>query len=274
MAQIPNHSRPAALRNGFPFPANAACPPVYPALLAQLLALLAVILLAAAVPAQAQGQQPGHLQWALMQGVIAAAIAHRLGMAVWWQPVHLVFTPALVAALALGWSPLWFLGGFLLLALVYGKIHQTRAPLYLSSRAAVKALASLLPRHRGFSFIDLGSGCGGLLHCLRKARPDGNYHGVEAALLPFLLSKGRGIFGATGCRIRWGDFRALDLAPYDVVYAYLSPPPMTALWHKARREMRPGSIFVSNSFVVSGVTPELSLKLNDGGGSMLHLWRM
>lgn len=261
MAHIPNHSRPAA-----------ALPPALPALLAQLLALLIVILTAAAVPAQAQG--PGHLQWALMQGVIAAAIGHRLGMAVWWLPVHLAFTPAVVTALAFDLSPLWFLGGFLLLALVYGKTYQTRAPLYLSSHAAVKALASLLPQRRGFSFIDLGSGCGGLLHDLRTARPDGNYHGVEAAPLPFLLSKCRDVFGATGCRIRWGDFRTLDLAPYDVVYAYLSPLPMAALWRKARREMRPGSIFVSNSFAVPGVTPQHSLELSDFGGSVLHLWRM
>ena len=271
--QTPDHNRLAVCCK-YPPLTGAPIPAALTALLAQVFAVLSVTLIAVATPALAQGQAPGHLQWALMQGVIAAAIGHRLGMAVWWLPVHLAFTPALVAALAFDLSPLWFLGGFLLLALVYGKTYQTQAPLYLSSRAAVEALASLLPQRHGFSFIDLGSGCGGLLHYLRKARPDGNYHGVEAALLPFLLSQCRNVFEATGCRIRWGDFRALDLALYDVVYAYLSPPPMAALWHKARREMRPGSIFVSNSFAVPGVTPQHSLELSDFGGSVLHLWRM
>lgn len=271
--QTPNHNRLAVCCK-FPPLTGAPIPAALTALLAQVFAMLSVTLIAAAIPALTQGQAPGQLQWALMQGVIAAAIGRRLGLAVWWLPVHLAFTPALVAALSLDLPPLWFLGGFLLLALVYGKIYQTRVPLYLSSRAAVEALASLLPERRGFSFIDLGSGCGGLLHDLRTARPDGNYHGIEAAPLPFLLSKCRNFFAATGCRISWGDFWTFDLAPYDVAYAYLSPLPMAALWRKARREMRPGSIFVSNSFGVPGVTPQHSLELSDFGGSVLHLWRM
>ena len=236
--------------------------------------MLGVALIAAATPALTQGQAPGHLQWALMQGVTAAAIGRWLGMAAWWLPVHLVFAPALVAALALDLPPLWFLGGFLLLALVYGNTYQTQVPLYLSSRAAVRALASLLPERDGFSFLDLGAGCGGLLHHLRKARPDGIYHGIEAAPLPLVLGKCRNVFAATGCRMSWGNFWNQDLAPYDVVYAYLSPRPMVDLWRKARREMRPGSIFVSNSFAIPGVAPEFSLELNDLGGSTLHLWRM
>jgi hypothetical protein len=161
-----------------------------------------------------------------------------------------------------------------LLALMYGKIYQTRVPLYLSSRAAAQATALLLPAQPGFSFLDLGSGCGGLLHRLGKVRPDGNYHGIEAALLPFLLSKCRNVFRATGCRMNWGNFWNQGFASYDVVYAYLSPVPMAALWRKARAEMRPGSIFISNSFAVPGVTPEVSLELDDFEGSTLHVWRM
>ncbi len=253
---------------------DAHIPVALTALLAQVFAILCVTLIAAATPALTQGQAPGQMQWALMQGVIAAAIGHRLGLAAWWLPVHLAYTPALVAVHSLDLPPTWFLGGFLLLALIYGKIYQTRVPLYLSSRAAAGALASLLPKRRGFSFIDLGSGCGGLLHELRTARPDGNYHGIEAAPLPFLLSRCRTLLMATGCRFIWGDFWTFDLACYDVVYAYLSPLPMAALWRKARREMRPGSIFVSNSFGIPGVTPHYSLALSDFGGSVLHLWSM
>jgi hypothetical protein len=45
------------------------------------------------------------------------------------------------------------------------------------------------------------------------------------------------------------------LADHDLVYAFLSPAPMSELWAKAQAEMRPGSLFVSNSFPVPGVTP-------------------
>lgn len=271
--QIPSHNR-SALCCGFPHPAVASMPPALTALMIQLLALLTVALIAAADSALTQDRAAGHFQLALLQGVIAAAIGGRLGMAVWWWPIHLLFAPALVAALAFALSPLWFFGGFVLLALVYGKTYQIQVPLYRSSRAAAQATALLLPKQRGFSFLDLGSGCGGLLHHLGKVRPDGNYHGVEAAPLPFLLSKCRNFFRATGCRMSWGNFWNRDFAPYDVVYAYLSPVPMAALWRKAHAEMRPGSIFISNSFAVPGVAPQMLLELDDFERSTLHVWRM
>ena len=170
--QTSNHARLAVGHELLP--RSVASLPALTALLTQLLALLAVLPLAVTIPAQTLSP----FQWALLQGVIAAAIGHRLGMAAWWLPIHLVFTPALVATLALALSPLWFCGGFLSLALIYGKTDQTQVPLYLSSRAAAQALASLLPARHGFAFMDPGSECGGLLHYLRWVRPDGNCHRV------------------------------------------------------------------------------------------------
>jgi len=38
--------------------------------------------------------------------------------------------------------------------------------------------------------------------------------------------------------------------------------------------MRAGSVFISKSFAVPGVTPEMSLELDDFEGSALHVWRM
>lgn len=242
--------------------------PALVALLVQLLTVFVILLLATTLPMQILSI----FEWAVIQGIAAAAISYQLRMTVWWVPIHLIFVPLLVVTLALALSPLWFFSAFLVIALIYGKTYQTQVPLYLTSRKAANTLASLLPDQKNFSFIDLGCGCGGLLNNLSKARPNGKFYGIEAAPIPFLLGKIQAM-ATTPCKtIRWGNFWKHDLSPYDVVYAYLSPVPMKALWRKACREMRPGSILISNSFTILGVKPERIIELNDFTGSTLYLW--
>jgi hypothetical protein len=258
------------LNNSLQFPVAMRRSTTLVALLVQLVATLMVFLLAMMLPMPLFSIFAG----AILQGVVAATLSYQLNMPSWWLPIHLMFTPALIAVTALALSPLWFLGAFLILVLVYGKTYQTQVPLYLSSQQAADALASLLPEHKQFSLVDLGCGCGGLLNQLSKTRSNGFFYGIEAAPIPFLLSKLRNLATASNCKIQWGDLWQHDLGGYDVVYAYLSPVPMEALWHKACQEMRPGSVFISNSFIVPGVKPEKSIKLNDFSGSTLYLWRI
>lgn len=244
--------------------------PSLAALLVQLVAILVIYLLAI-IP-----YMPlfSIFVWAVLQGVVAAVISYQLNMPRWWLPIHLMFIPALVVTLSLALSPIWFLGTFLILVLVYGKTYQTQVPLYLSSSKATQALALLLPEHKKFTLIDLGCGCGGLLNDLSKIRPNGYFYGIEAAPIPFVISKLRSMVVTPNCTIQWGDIWSYDLSNYDVVYAYLSPIPMEELWCKARREMRPDSIFISNSFIVPGVKPDKSIKLDDLTNATLYIWRI
>ncbi len=213
-------------------------------------------------------------QWAMTQGVLAAMMGLRLQMAKWWIIIHLLFMPTLIATLTLDLPPIWFFIGFLVLMLIYGKTYQTQVPLYLSSQEVTKALVSFLPQQSNFSFIDLGCGCGGLLKNLSQMQSNGIYYGIEAAPLPYLVSKLRNLVSAPNNRIRWGNFWKNNLTHYDVVYAYLSPVPMKSLWEKAQQEMQPGSIFISNSFSIPGVLPEKVLTINDCSGSTLYMWRI
>ncbi len=134
-------------------------------------------------------------------------------------------------------------------------------------------LQTLLPQQAGFRLLDLGCASGGLLYRLGKARPDGHYTGVELSPLSYLLSWLR-TRANPATQSRWGDFWQVDLAPYDVVYAYLSPAAMPRLWRKVNREMRPGSVFVSNSFCVPGVEPAQALPVGDRMRSTLYVWHM
>jgi hypothetical protein len=110
---------------------------------------------------------------------------------------------------------------------------------------------------------------------LAQTHPQGSYHGVEAAPLPFLWSWLRiKLGGYQQCSVHWGSLWDCDLAQYDVVFAYLSPVPMEALWSKAKQEMRPGSLFISNTFAVLDHPPQESITVEDLHRSTLFLWRM
>ena len=70
-------------------------------------------------------------------------------------------------------------------------------------------------------------------------------------------------------RIRLGSLWRTDLAEFDVAYAFLSPVPMPALWAKVRREMRPGSRFISHSFEVPGAAPHRVIPVEGRHGARL-----
>lgn len=206
-------------------------------------------------------------------GAVALLLSLILKMPSWWLPIQALFVPALVLGLRLNLPPWVWLLGFVALWLIFRATPGERVPLYLSNRTTWDAVAGLLPQDRPCAFIDLGCGLGGGLARLARRYPASQFHGVEAAPLPFALAWLR-VRGLKNCQIRYGDFWAEDLSRYTLVYAFLSPEPMPALWDKARREMRPGGLFVSNSFEVPGIKPERILELNDGRRTRLLIWQL
>ena len=242
-------------------------PPSLIALALQLAACLVSLLIAGGL-----GWPP--IALALLAGLIAAVLSHFFGLARWWLPIQLLFAPALVITLAADMPPLFFLFGFLLLLLVYWSTFRSQVPLYLSSRKVWMALETLLPADRPLRFIDIGSGLGGVLTHLARARPESHFHGVEVAPIPFALSWLRiKLGGYRNCTVRWQSLWDCDLGEYDVVFAYLSPVPMAELWQKVERELRPGSLFISNSFAVNNHPPQATREVDDLHHSKLHLWQ-
>ena len=244
-----------------------------PSILALLLQAAAFVL--AALTLRLFGLHLAPFVFALLCGTLAAAFSRIAGLARWWLIIQFAFAPALVLMLALDIPPGFFLAAFLIMLVVYWSTFRTQVPLYLSSDKVWQALASKLPAEQPFALVDLGSGIGGVLTYLSRTRPQGRYHGIENAPLPFLWSWLRIKFGGhRNCTVRWGSLWNSDLGQYDVVFAYLSPVPMEALWDKARREMRPGSLFISNTFAVPDHPPQETLAVDDLHHSKLFLWRM
>lgn len=218
------------------------------------------------------------LAFSFICGIFATALGYWAGLAVWWLPIQLMFVPALTLAMSFD-LPSWiYLAVFLVLLAIYWSTFNTQVPLYLSSEKVWEALKASLPDaslDSRFDFVDLGCGVGGVLAYLGRLRPDGNFHGVESAPLPFIASWLRiKLSQLKNCRVEWGSLWTVDLGNYDVVYAYLSPVPMEALWAKVNREMRPGTLFISNTFNVPGHSAERMVQVNDLNHSTLYIWRI
>jgi hypothetical protein len=248
-------------------------PPIVPALLLQLLAAAIIVF---ALRVSGIGAPP----WlaALASGALAALCSRFVGQERWWAYIHLLLAPAAVLLFTLQLNPWIYLFVFIALLLVYWSTFRTRVPLYLSGPRVWQAVQALLPPahpDRTLRVIDLGSGLGGLLLCLGAARSDAQFHGVELAPLPMLISRLRiAQRGLRNCSIRWGSFWPLDLHDYDVVFAFLSPVPMSELWRKASTEMHRGSLFISSSFDVPGQEAPRIVTVDDARGTRLHVWTM
>lgn len=241
-------------------------PPILKAVGIQLIAVVG-----AAFLSRATGLQLPLWSVVLAVGVLAAGLTILAAFPRWWVLIQLVFFPTLVLAMQFD-IPAWFyLAGFLLLTVVYWSTYRSQVPLYLSSRLAWNALESLLPQEKGFHFVDVGAGLGGVLDYLARVRPDGLFVGVENAPLPFMMAWLR-LHGYTNCSMRREDFWQINFSDYDVVYAYLSPVPMARLWEKASREMRTGTLLISNSFEIPGKSPDRVIELADFHRSRLLVW--
>ncbi|WP_374241228.1 trans-aconitate 2-methyltransferase [Zoogloea sp.] len=241
-------------------------PPALKALLAQLAGGLL------AFGAARAGLLPVGL-WPLIvvQAVGAASAAIALRSAPWWRGIHLGFAPLVAGALQLGIAPGWYLAAFVAFALVYWSSFRTQVPLFLSNPQTAEAVAGLLPDDYPARLLDLGSGTGSLLRPLARLRPDCRCEGIEAAPAPYLLSR---LLSRRQPNIYLarGDFWQLPWTDYDVVYAFLSPVPMPEVWRKASAELRPGSLLVSNSFPVEGVTPDAVIDVPDRRRTRLYLY--
>lgn len=208
--------------------------------------LIQIIALAVALTLVAEGLFPG--TWCI--GVLSVAgfvLAYWLSLPPSWQILNAAVLPAAISYSYTGLSPnvLLILAG--LTGLVFLPTFLTRIPYYPTSLPVFKGVLDLLPKDRSIRMVDLGSGFGSLIFFLSAQRPESLFLGVELAPLPFLLSFIRAI-PRSNLQIRPKNFWNLNLAEFDVVYCFLAPPPMARLLAKARNEMRPGTLFISNSF--------------------------
>lgn len=215
-----------------------------------------------------------NLLWtAVMQGALAVCFSRWCGMASWWLVIQFFFPIIVLSTLSLHLPPVVFLCAFVFLLALYWTTFRTQVPFYPSSPEIWDAVAKLLPQNQPVKFIDIGSGLGGLVLDLERRRSDGAFTGIELAPLPWLISWIRARTGRRRCRFLRGDYNRLNFSHYDVVFAYLSPAAMTALWQKVRAEMRPGTLLISYEFPIEGQKTDDIIQPS-AQGAELYCWRM
>lgn len=245
--------------------------PILGALLAQVVALPVVAMLTGALSGSVE-RLPLIGLALFLQGLLAAVLCRLMGLPRWWLLIAFLFPLAMGLALGLGQMPAWPFGlAFLLLALVFSNTTRGRVPLYLTNDETVSVLKRLMVE-RGFkTMTDLGCGLGGVVRGLdgegRRARGVENAPGLVFAARLLAKVSGRGA-------IHRGDLFRADMSGEDLVYAFLSPTPMSALYAKLSREMKPGSLFVSNSFAVPDRDPDEIWELSDRRKTRLYLYEM
>lgn len=209
------------------------------------------------------------------QGLVSAAITKFFNFGWGWVIGQFLAPPLVILALGLG-LPVWIYPVILiLLVLIFWNVATNRVPLYLTNTETSAALSMLILNKKKVKFVDLGSGLGGTLRYLASQSPAARFYGVESAPLPFALSWCLGkLSGKSNLEFRFRDIWKQDLSEFDVVYCFLSPVPMARLFAKAQEELKPGSLFISNSFAVPDHTPDKVVTVKDGRKTELLVWKI
>lgn len=162
-----------------------------------------------------------------------------------------------------------FLIALIVLALIHLPTLWTGVPFYPTSKAMYAAVNSELPKDSVFRFGDLGSGYGTMLFELAKKHPNAKFVGYEISLWPYLFSRIKAL-RYHNVQIIFRSFWEITLNEFDFVYSFLAPAPMPRLWDKAKKEMRSGSVFMTNTFKVEA-KPDRTVAVSDERNCVLYI---
>jgi hypothetical protein len=207
----------------------------------------------------------------ILQGVVAAIIGRLMGLSWFWIPIQILLPLAVVYNATV---PAWaYLAAFVVCGLVYWNSASEQVPFYMTNRKTWQAISDL--NGQAQSFVDLGSGMGGVVAFVARAHPHLKAHGFETAPLVYLASKICMMVAApANAQVIYRSIWNADLGNYDVVYCFLSPVPMPRMFDKAKAEMRRGTLLISNSFPVPDHEPYQIIEVDDARQTQLYIYKL
>lgn len=220
-----------------------------------------------------------------LQALFGICFSYVFSMAAWWHVIHGLF-PLLVGVMLKYPVPrAYYFYGLIFTSTLFWSTFRTQVPYFPSNSHVAALLKNIITDQKlakkpikqtvkqQLRVIDIGSGLGGLMMQLSKDMPHSSFNGIEIAPLPWLISFLRSKLFKSPAKFLYGDYRKLDFADYDVIYAYLSPMVMSAVWQKAVKEMTSGSLLVSNEFNIIDKPADYTHQAN-AQSAKLYVWRM
>lgn len=157
----------------------------------------------------------------------------------------------------------FFVGLVLVAFILVGTLRSGISPMP-SSPKAQRAMLSLMPQSVSGPVYELGSGWGQLAWAAAKQLSNVRVIGYESSLVPWAVSRILGAaLGKSAVEFRWADFRKRDLSDAQLLLCYLYPGAMTHLAERFKKELKPGSVIISNTFRLPGWVPEKVIELDD-----------
>lgn len=211
----------------------------------------------------------------LLQALITTVLSRSVGMASWWGWIHFFFPIAVWVMSSWQLPNELYLVGFLVSLSLFWTTFRTQVPFFPSRPIVWQQVAKLVPlgQDAPVRMIDIGSGLGDMSMYIARECPNCHVEGIEIAPLPWLVSFVRAYIRRSTATFTLGDYKQLDFASYDVIFAYLSPAAMLDLWKKAQAEMRTGSVLVSYEFDIPNVIPHNQISI-DERTPLLYVWKM
>lgn len=162
----------------------------------------------------------------------------------------------------------------ILLSVVYFSLRNGISPTP-SSRKQTKAILRLIPSDVSGTVYDLGSGWGTLALAVAKHLPQCHVIGFESSPIPYAISVILASFSQTrNLKFLRVDFLKTSVADAKLVLCYLYPGGMQKLKPKLERELRPGTLVISNTFSIPGWQPVQVQSAEDFFHSTVYVYKI
>ncbi len=143
-----------------------------------------------------------------------------------------------------------------------------------SSKKAKMAMLSFVPKGMTGILYELGSGWGGLAIILARKNPLAHVFAYELSFIPWLFSLlMKRVFGIKNLHFLRKDFYQADLSDAAAIFCYLFPKAMLNLEIKLSKELKAGTIVVTNTFALPNAKAKKTIYLEDFSATRIYLYR-